>query len=274
MGLFSIANLHFNYVPTRTLIGLATGMILHPPAPSSSVQSQSCLLEFYETTYSCLVLHDVEYRSVAATTTELNWISNLLRELDLSSTQAPVIYCDNVGATNLCSNPVFHSRMKHVALDYHFYDAPNSQGTFLYFFFNSDPNSAQHSAWFKRLYRVHGVPTLRAVALVVCAVTRSRSRCCALSHTLLRVVAYTVVRCHVRCCALSNTLLSTIARTGTLSCALGTLSIATLPSQPSLVAALEGYVAIPNDRPYRDKKFFVATGLLMFFVATKNSMSR
>ena len=31
-----------------------------------------------------------------------------------------MIYCDNVGATNLCANPVFHSRMKHVALDYHF----------------------------------------------------------------------------------------------------------------------------------------------------------
>uniref|UniRef100_A0A1J3J040 Copia protein n=1 Tax=Noccaea caerulescens TaxID=107243 RepID=A0A1J3J040_NOCCA len=36
-----------------------------------------------------------------------------------SSTQ-PVIYCDNVGATYLAANPVFHSRMKHIALDYHF----------------------------------------------------------------------------------------------------------------------------------------------------------
>ncbi|KAI9156543.1 hypothetical protein LWI28_008344 [Acer negundo] len=33
---------------------------------------------------------------------------------------APVIYCDNVGATQLCSNPIFHSRMKHVAIDFHF----------------------------------------------------------------------------------------------------------------------------------------------------------
>ena len=31
-----------------------------------------------------------------------------------------MIYCDNVGATNLCSNPIFHSSMNHVALDYHF----------------------------------------------------------------------------------------------------------------------------------------------------------
>ncbi|CAE6194733.1 unnamed protein product [Arabidopsis arenosa] len=34
--------------------------------------------------------------------------------------KAPVIYCDNIGATYLCANPVFHSRMKHIALDYHF----------------------------------------------------------------------------------------------------------------------------------------------------------
>ncbi|KAJ8762182.1 hypothetical protein K2173_007336 [Erythroxylum novogranatense] len=30
------------------------------------------------------------------------------------------ILCDNLGATYVCSNPAFHSRMKHIALDYHF----------------------------------------------------------------------------------------------------------------------------------------------------------
>ncbi|KAL0666781.1 hypothetical protein Bca4012_029485 [Brassica carinata] len=38
---------------------------------------------------------------------------------DVTSTP-PVVYCDNLGATFLCANPVFHTRMKHVALDYHF----------------------------------------------------------------------------------------------------------------------------------------------------------
>ncbi|RVW50155.1 Retrovirus-related Pol polyprotein from transposon RE1 [Vitis vinifera] len=31
-----------------------------------------------------------------------------------------VIYCDHIEANQLCSNPVFHSRMKHVAIDFHF----------------------------------------------------------------------------------------------------------------------------------------------------------
>jgi hypothetical protein len=31
-----------------------------------------------------------------------------------------VIYCDNVSATYVCANPVFHSRMKRIAIDFHF----------------------------------------------------------------------------------------------------------------------------------------------------------
>ena len=63
---------------------------------------------------------EAEYRSVANTSTEISWICSLLQELGVKLPRAPVIYCDNVGATYLCANPVFHSRMKHVALDYHY----------------------------------------------------------------------------------------------------------------------------------------------------------
>lgn len=63
---------------------------------------------------------EAEYRAVANTSAEVAWICSLLSELGITITTAPVIYCDNVGATYLCANPVFHSRMKHIALDYHF----------------------------------------------------------------------------------------------------------------------------------------------------------
>ena len=63
---------------------------------------------------------EAEYKSVANTSSELTWICSLLHELGIKLPTALVIYCDNVGATYLCANPVFHSRMKHVALDYHF----------------------------------------------------------------------------------------------------------------------------------------------------------
>ncbi|RVW97975.1 Retrovirus-related Pol polyprotein from transposon RE1 [Vitis vinifera] len=61
-----------------------------------------------------------KYRSVAATTSEINWICSLFTEFGITLSTLPVIYCDNVGVTYLCSNPVFHWCMKHVAIDYHF----------------------------------------------------------------------------------------------------------------------------------------------------------
>lgn len=63
---------------------------------------------------------EAEYRAVANTASELSWICNLLSELGITLLSAPVVYCDNVGATFLCANPLFHSRMKHIAIDYHF----------------------------------------------------------------------------------------------------------------------------------------------------------
>jgi hypothetical protein len=44
----------------------------------------------------------------------------LLRELGISQPRAPTLWCDNIGATYLCANPVFHRRSKHVEVDYHF----------------------------------------------------------------------------------------------------------------------------------------------------------
>ena len=63
---------------------------------------------------------EAEYRAVANTTSEVTWLCSLLSELQFQLLSPPAIYCDNVGATYLSANPVFHSRMKHLALDFHF----------------------------------------------------------------------------------------------------------------------------------------------------------
>lgn len=72
---------------------------------------------------------EAEYKAVANAAAEILWIKNLLRELNFSLKSPPKIFCDNTGATYLSSNPVFHSRMKHICLDYHFVRERVSDGT-------------------------------------------------------------------------------------------------------------------------------------------------
>jgi histone deacetylase 1/2 len=53
-------------------------------------------------------------------TAEATWVQSLLRELGVSQPRAPVLWCDNLGATYLTANPVFHARTKHIEVDFHF----------------------------------------------------------------------------------------------------------------------------------------------------------
>lgn len=57
---------------------------------------------------------------MAATTAELLWLKHLFLELQLTICSTLMVYCDNLGATYVSVNPVCHSKMKHLALDYHF----------------------------------------------------------------------------------------------------------------------------------------------------------
>ncbi|GKB50005.1 transposable element, partial [Tanacetum coccineum] len=63
---------------------------------------------------------EAEYKALVNVTAELAWLENLLTELGLTLPAPPRLYCDNIGATYLCANSVYHYRMKHIALDYHF----------------------------------------------------------------------------------------------------------------------------------------------------------
>jgi histone deacetylase 1/2 len=56
----------------------------------------------------------------ANATAEIIWIQSLLQELGIRSPPAAVLWCDNLGATYLSANPIFHARTKHIEIDYHF----------------------------------------------------------------------------------------------------------------------------------------------------------
>ena len=62
----------------------------------------------------------MEYQALSDATLETLWLRSLLQELWLPLPISPILWCNNIGATYLAENHVFHSRMKHVEIHYHF----------------------------------------------------------------------------------------------------------------------------------------------------------
>jgi hypothetical protein len=67
--------------------------------------------------------------------------------LNLTSSKLPSLWCDNLNATFLAANPVFHARTKHIELDYHFVKK------------NLQPNNYQLSSY---------IPLIKLLILLVC----------------------------------------------------------------------------------------------------------
>ena len=44
----------------------------------------------------------------------------VLKDFHMFLPSAPLLHCDNLSTLALCSNPVFHTRIKHLDTDFHF----------------------------------------------------------------------------------------------------------------------------------------------------------
>lgn len=61
-----------------------------------------------------------EYRELAQVASEIACIESLLKEFKFQIPQRPITWCDNISASVLASNPVYHARTKHIEIDIHF----------------------------------------------------------------------------------------------------------------------------------------------------------
>lgn len=63
---------------------------------------------------------EIEYRALAHATSEVIWLRNLLKCLQVESNSPTIVHCDNQAAIHLAANPVYHERTKHIEVDCHF----------------------------------------------------------------------------------------------------------------------------------------------------------
>jgi histone deacetylase 1/2 len=85
---------------------------------------------------------EAEYKALANGAAEAMWVEYLLKELGVSQQRTPVLWCDNLGATYLTANPVFHARTKHIEIDFHFVRERVAAGALQVRFISSDDQLA------------------------------------------------------------------------------------------------------------------------------------
>lgn len=61
-----------------------------------------------------------EYRALAHAFAEVIWLKQWLIELGVSNQPKPILWCDNISAGALATNPIFHVTTKHIKIDVHF----------------------------------------------------------------------------------------------------------------------------------------------------------
>uniref|UniRef100_A0A2N9FVX0 Uncharacterized protein n=1 Tax=Fagus sylvatica TaxID=28930 RepID=A0A2N9FVX0_FAGSY len=134
--------LHF-LLPSRTLIGLVIHMLAVLPLASlySLVITPITWVSKKQHTVSRSST-EAEYRALASGAAELAWIRQVLCDLGVVLPHAPTMWCDNTSAIALASNPVFHSRTKHIEVDYHFVRERVVRGDLSLLFISTDDQLA------------------------------------------------------------------------------------------------------------------------------------
>eukprot|EP00253_Pinus_taeda_P014918 PITA_14918 len=81
-----------------------------------------CLVSWLSKKQSSISLSTTEakYINTANCCTQILWMKEALKDVNIETKQRITIYCDNTSAITLSKNPVMHSKTKHIPIKYHF----------------------------------------------------------------------------------------------------------------------------------------------------------
>ncbi|XP_019152798.1 PREDICTED: uncharacterized protein LOC109149443 [Ipomoea nil] len=137
---FSVNRLcQFMHSPTQDHWGLLKRVLRYVKGTLNSglrlsLSSSSAIHAFSDSDWQRTVARsstEAEYKGLADVAAEVTWVISLLRELGLHTGDPATLWCDNLGATYLATNPVLHARTKHVEIDFHFVRDKVASGEFV-----------------------------------------------------------------------------------------------------------------------------------------------
>jgi len=81
-----------------------------------------CLVSWLSKKQTSISLSTAEakYIAVANYCTQILWMKEALKDVNIGTNQPITMYCDNTSAISLGKNPVMHSKTKHIPIKYHF----------------------------------------------------------------------------------------------------------------------------------------------------------
>ena len=85
---------------------------------------------------------EAEYRTMTLATCDLIWFKQVLQELRFGKDEQMMHVGDNQAALHIASNLVFHERIKHIEVDYHFIREKIASGRMTTSFVNSSDQLA------------------------------------------------------------------------------------------------------------------------------------